>query len=115
VSTRDAVQVYLNEIGQIPLLTALQEQELGRKIQEWLALPDPQMPRSPVEEAVMRQGLRAKRKLISSNLRAAPAASTPPQPAIAASSDPATPTILESFAPTPVPEAQSGGGFDQFH
>ena len=69
IATRDAVQVYLNEIGQIPLLTALQEQELGRKIQEWLALPDPLMPRSPVEKVLMRQGQRAKSKLISSNLR----------------------------------------------
>ncbi|MEM9772439.1 MAG: sigma-70 family RNA polymerase sigma factor, partial [Cyanobacteria bacterium P01_D01_bin.73] len=69
VASRDAVQVYLNEIGQIPLLTALQERELGRKIQAWLALPDPKSPRSPVECQIIREGQRAKSKLISSNLR----------------------------------------------
>ncbi len=69
IASRDPVQVYLNEIGKIPLLTALQERELGRKIQDWLALPNPHEARSPVECQVIRQGQRAKSKLISSNLR----------------------------------------------
>ncbi|MEM9245050.1 MAG: sigma-70 factor domain-containing protein, partial [Cyanobacteria bacterium P01_F01_bin.153] len=41
IVSRDPVQIYLNEIGKIPLLTALEERELGRKIQTWLALPNP--------------------------------------------------------------------------
>lgn len=69
VASKDTVQIYLNEIGQIPLLTALQERELGQKIQAWLALPDPKMPRSPAEFQIVGQGRRAKSRLIASNLR----------------------------------------------
>ncbi|NJP07457.1 MAG: RNA polymerase sigma factor RpoD [Chloroflexaceae bacterium] len=71
----DSVRLYLREIGQVPLLTALQEQELARAIragQEAESLIDTLEPNS--EESVelnrrIRTGYDARRQMAAANLR----------------------------------------------
>ena len=58
----DTVQFWLESAGRAPLLTAVQEINLGRQIQAWLTAADP-TPRQ------VKQGQRAKRRLIESNMR----------------------------------------------
>jgi RNA polymerase primary sigma factor len=57
---------WLNQIGRVPLLTPLQEIELGNRVQAWLNHPDgpDQCP-----AAIKRSGLRARDHFIRANLR----------------------------------------------
>lgn len=87
--TADAVRTYLHEIGRVPLLSHEQEIVLGKQVQKLMALLEleesltEQLDREPtraewaeaaqVDEAelkkLLRQGQRAKRKMIEANLR----------------------------------------------
>lgn len=87
--TADAVRTYLHEIGRVPLLSHEQEIVLGKQVQQLMALLDleesltERLEREPtraewaeaaqMEEAelkkLLRQGQRAKRKMIEANLR----------------------------------------------
>jgi RNA polymerase primary sigma factor len=73
----DPVRMYLKEIGKVPLLTGAQEVNLAQRIEKGLEaaerLATSNGSLSPVEEegleAILGDGLRAKRQLIEANLR----------------------------------------------
>ena len=65
----ESFQLYLNQIGKYPLLTAEQEIELSRKIARFIELRDADGERTTKEKREMRIGQRAKDKLINHNLR----------------------------------------------
>lgn len=65
----ESFQLYLNQIGRYPLLTAEQEIELSRKIARLIELRDADGERTAKEKREMRVGQRAKDKLINCNLR----------------------------------------------
>ena len=65
----ESFQLYLNEIGRYPLLTPDQEIDLSRRIFKFIELRDAEGERTKEEKRLMRQGQRAKDKLIKSNLR----------------------------------------------
>ena len=65
----ESFQLYLNQIGKYPLLTADQEIELSRKIARLIELRDADGERTTKEKREMRVGQRAKDKLINCNLR----------------------------------------------
>lgn len=64
---QDALGAYLKQIGRHPLLTATEEIELARQVQAMLA-PPPGLPESELAR-IAAAGVRAKNKLIQSNLR----------------------------------------------
>ncbi|MEM0980548.1 MAG: RNA polymerase sigma factor, RpoD/SigA family [Cyanobacteria bacterium P01_H01_bin.58] len=85
----DAVRTYLHEIGRVPLLTHEQEIILGKQVQQMMALLEvrealtAELDREPTQaewaaaaeqdevtlQSALRQGERAKRKMIEANLR----------------------------------------------
>jgi RNA polymerase primary sigma factor len=67
----DGLGAFLNRAGKIPLLTAAEEIELGRKVQAMLALQQakPQPPYTPEERRVVRFGIRAKDRMATGNMR----------------------------------------------
>ena len=65
----ESFQLYLNEIGRYPLLTPEQEIDLSRRIFKYMELRDAEGERTKEEKRLMRQGQRAKEKLIKCNLR----------------------------------------------
>ena len=65
----ESFQLYLNEIGRYPLLTPDQEIDLSRRVFKFIELRDAEGERTKEEKRLMRQGQRAKDKLIKSNLR----------------------------------------------
>lgn len=65
----ESFQLYLNQIGRYPLLTAEQEIELSRKIARLIELRNADGERTAKEKREMRVGQRAKDKLINCNLR----------------------------------------------
>lgn len=65
----ESFQLYLNEIGRHPLLTPEQEIDLSRRVFKFVELRDSDGERTKEETRLMRQGQRAKDKLIKSNLR----------------------------------------------
>lgn len=62
MTTDTAAQAWLNEAGRHPLLTPVEEIELGRSVRRWLDDPDP-CPRT------IRRGRRAKDRMVAGNLR----------------------------------------------
>ncbi len=65
-----AVTRYLKEIGKIPLLTPVEEIELGHKVKRMLALkdvPDDQLTKA--DRRIIHIGRRAKKRMIEGNLR----------------------------------------------
>ncbi|ACK69859.1 RNA polymerase, sigma 70 subunit, RpoD subfamily [Gloeothece citriformis PCC 7424] len=66
--TVDNVKAYLQEIGRTPLLSSQQEVELATQVQNMMALLDKEN-LTPEEIKIIQQGKRAKRKMISANLR----------------------------------------------
>lgn len=74
-TTADPVRMYLKEIGKVPLLTAEQEVDLAQKIESGdeaeRRLKTPELSEEERRELqnIREQGLRAKKKLIESNLR----------------------------------------------
>jgi RNA polymerase sigma factor (sigma-70 family) len=61
---------YLNELSRFPLLTASQEIQLGRQVKKYVELKD--LPKDQLDDTQKRQikaGLRAKEKLIKSNMK----------------------------------------------
>lgn len=69
--SEDAVAFYLNSAGKIPLLTAAEEIELGRKVQRYMQLleTNPEGPYDLPQKRIIRQGKRAKDRMILANLR----------------------------------------------
>lgn len=67
----DAVSFYLNSAGKIPLLTAEEEITLGRKVQAFMQLleTNPDGPYDLPQKRIIRQGKRAKERMILANLR----------------------------------------------
>ncbi|NDH03285.1 MAG: sigma-70 family RNA polymerase sigma factor, partial [Marivivens sp.] len=65
----DAFKSYLNAIGNYPLLTADQEIQLSRQIQQMLELKEADRELSPAEQRQVKIGERAKEKLIKCNLK----------------------------------------------
>jgi RNA polymerase sigma factor (sigma-70 family) len=65
----DAFKSYLNAIGSYPLLTADQEIELSRQIQQMLELKEADHELTLAEKRQIKIGERAKEKLIKSNLK----------------------------------------------
>lgn len=65
----ESFQLYLNEIGRYPLLTADEEIQLSRQIARMIELRDAEGKRSAKEKREMRVGQRAKDKLMNCNLR----------------------------------------------
>jgi len=66
----DSAGQYLNEIARFPLLTASQEIQLGRQVKRYVELKG--LPEDQLSEAQKRQlkaGLRAKEKLVKSNMK----------------------------------------------
>jgi RNA polymerase primary sigma factor len=75
-SAGDPVQLYLQEIGRVPLLTAEEEVDLAKRLEAGLvagAQLDAPGALSPEQRAVLlrlaRDGVRAKRRLVEANLR----------------------------------------------
>lgn len=66
--TIDPIQAYLRSIGKTPLLTAAEELELARAVQNMLPLLDVETP-TPQQRAIIHQGKRAKNRMIQANLR----------------------------------------------
>jgi RNA polymerase nonessential primary-like sigma factor len=64
----DGVGAYLQEIGRIPMLTKDEEILLGNQVQEWQALEPINTP-TPEQRKIIRQGQKAKKRMISANLR----------------------------------------------
>ena len=67
--TSDAVTLYLEQIGKIPLLTAAQELILGRQVAAWMAIKDSEEELTKEQLRIKRCGLRAHRKMYEANLR----------------------------------------------
>jgi RNA polymerase primary sigma factor len=72
----DPVRMYLKEIGRVPLLTAVEEVELAKRIEAGLFAQEKVETSAPLDEtlhreleAVERDGQLAKKKLVESNLR----------------------------------------------
>jgi RNA polymerase primary sigma factor len=75
-ATADPVRMYLKEIGRVPLLTALEEVELAKRIEAGLFAQEKITDSAYLEEtftreleAIERDGQLAKKKLVESNLR----------------------------------------------
>ena len=68
---KDAVAFYLNSAGRVPLLTAVEEIELGRKVQAMMHLleANPDGPYDMSEKRILRNGKKAKDRMILANLR----------------------------------------------
>lgn len=64
-----AIDSYLAEISRYPLLTAEEEIELGRQVQEMLQLKQEIRELTPQEKRVIRRGERAKQKFVRANLK----------------------------------------------
>ncbi|MEM7591968.1 MAG: sigma-70 family RNA polymerase sigma factor [Cyanobacteria bacterium P01_A01_bin.83] len=64
----NTVRDYLKEIGRTPLLTAEEEVKLANQIQAMLPLLE-KSDLNPQEEKVIRQGQRAKQRMVEANLR----------------------------------------------
>ncbi|MCG9886239.1 MAG: sigma-70 family RNA polymerase sigma factor [Cyanobacteria bacterium] len=64
----DSIRSYLQDIGRIPLLTAIQEKQLGAAVRQWQALADPHNPAAD-ERAIAVRGQRAREQLVAANLR----------------------------------------------
>ena len=65
----NGVQAYLDTIGRVPLLTAEQEIELGRKVARAQELKQLDRPLTDAERRELRIGERAQRKFVTANLR----------------------------------------------
>jgi RNA polymerase primary sigma factor len=66
----DAITLYLEQIGKIPLLTATQEIILGRQVSAWMAIKDREEEELTKEQLrIKRCGIRAHRKMYEANLR----------------------------------------------
>jgi RNA polymerase nonessential primary-like sigma factor len=64
----DGVGAYLSEIGRIPLLTHSEEILLGNQVKQWQEIKDTKDP-TPEQQKIIRQGQKAKDRMISANLR----------------------------------------------
>lgn len=67
-SSNNSVRDYLKEIGRTPLLSAEEEVKLANQIQAMLPLLDKE-DLAPKEKKIVRQGQRAKQKMVQANLR----------------------------------------------
>lgn len=68
--SNSSVQTYLNEISKYPLLTATQEIELSRQVQDAAKLQEESsQPLTAEQQRVVKRGAHAKQKLMKSNLR----------------------------------------------
>lgn len=66
----DSAGQYLNEIARFPLLTAGQEIQLGRQVKKYVELRDlPKDQLNDIQKRQLRAGLRAKEKLVKSNMK----------------------------------------------
>jgi RNA polymerase sigma factor (sigma-70 family) len=65
----DSFGDYMNAVGTYPLLTPKQEIQLSRQVQRYVELRDAPGNRTKEEERIIKIGLRARDKLVSSNLR----------------------------------------------
>ena len=66
----DPIRDYLQAIGKTPLLTLAEEQVFGAQIQAMIPLLEiPEEARTLEQQAIIRQGRRAKRRMIQANLR----------------------------------------------
>ena len=71
-SSYDSIQMYLRDIGKYPLLSAKEEQELGRKImarQDILEKRTKKRLTPAQEKKILEEGLEARNKLATANLR----------------------------------------------
>ena len=71
-STYDSIQMYLRDIGRYPLLSAAEEQELGKKImarREVLEKKHKKRITPAQEKKILNEGLEARNKLATANLR----------------------------------------------
>ena len=71
-SSYDSIQMYLRDIGKYPLLTASEEQELGRKImarRDVLEKKSRKRLKPAQEKKILSEGLEARNKLATANLR----------------------------------------------
>ena len=68
---KDALGLYLSQIGKIPLLTAAEEIQLSRQVQAGMALEQdiPPSERTAAQNRVIRIGQKARRRMIEGNLR----------------------------------------------
>ena len=66
--SNNTVRNYLKEIGKIPLLTSEQEVNLANKIQAMMPLLEKE-DLTPEERKIVREGQRAKQKMVQANLR----------------------------------------------
>ena len=68
---KDALGLYLSQIGKIPLLTAAEEIQLSRQVQAGIALEQdvPPSKRTAAQNRVIRIGQKARRRMIEGNLR----------------------------------------------
>tara|TARA_R100000781_G_scaffold87647_1_gene53975 strand:+ start:6003 stop:6896 length:894 start_codon:yes stop_codon:yes gene_type:complete len=64
----DGVGAYLSEIGRIPLLTNSEEIILGNQVKHWQEIKGIKDP-TPEQRKIIRQGKKAKDRMISANLR----------------------------------------------
>ncbi|VEP13884.1 RNA polymerase sigma factor SigA2 [Hyella patelloides LEGE 07179] len=67
-NSSDTVRNYLKEIGRTPLLSAEEEVKLAKQIKAMLPLLDKE-DLTPEEKKIIRQGQRAKQKMVQANLR----------------------------------------------
>ncbi len=65
----DTIREYLQAIGKHQLLSHSEEIELAQAVQAWLSYDDPENHSEPCPTDIKNAGLRAKRRLIESNLR----------------------------------------------
>jgi len=64
-----AISRYLEDIARHPLMTASEEIQLGKLVQEAIALEAEERPLSKAEQRIVKRGERAKRRFIEANLR----------------------------------------------
>ena len=65
----DGVGYYLSKIGRIPLLTPVEEIELGNQVQQMMRLLEQDGKLNAAQEKIVRRGRKAKERMISANLR----------------------------------------------